>query len=109
MLDEIEPPVSIRFSDTGSQLSFPDDSPRVNENATLITVVGKVIARDQDSGTLTLSLDEDAGGLFQLTTPSTCAVSVSICFTATQHHFLCRSLAGRFYCLLRKRHCGRLA
>ena len=85
MLDEKEPPVSIRFSDTGSQLSFSNNFPRIRENSALNTVIGRVIARDQEKGMLTLSLDEDADGLFQLATSTMCTVSVSFCFVFTEH------------------------
>ncbi|XP_065840080.1 protocadherin Fat 4-like isoform X2 [Oscarella lobularis] len=82
VLDEKEPPVSIRFSDTGSQLSFSNNSPRIRENSALNTVIGRVIARDQEKGVLTLSLDEDADGLFQLATSTMCTVSggFTVCF-----------------------------
>ena len=85
MLDEKEPPVSIRFSDTGGQLTFQDNSPRVSENSALNTVIGRVIARDQETGALTLSLDEDANGLFQLSTSSKCTVSVSFFLSSPEH------------------------
>ena len=76
VLNVIEPPVSIHFKDTGGQLTFKDDSPKVNENSALNTIVGIVEARDQEAGALKFSLDDSAGGLFKLATPATCTTSV---------------------------------
>ena len=68
--------MSIVFKDTSGQLSFVVNSPRVNERSSLKTVVGTVEAKDPDPGTLTLSLDDSAGGRFSIAAPSSCARSV---------------------------------
>ena len=64
-----EAPVTVIFKDTGGQLRFVDDVPKVNENSAIGTVVGIVEAHDADAGqTLIFSLDDDAGGRFKVAT-----------------------------------------
>ena len=66
-----EAPVSSVFKSTGGQLSFPDNQPRVNENSKIGTQVGEIHVTDKDANeSLVFSLDNDAGGLFSVSSPS---------------------------------------
>ena len=74
VLNVNEPPVTIIFKDKNGQLSFGDNSPRVSENSRLKTAVCIVEAHDEDAAQkLTFSLDDDAGGLFQVEKSGICS------------------------------------
>ena len=62
-------PVNITVTDSGGQLTFPNNNPRILENSVKNTVVGTVVVYDQDANEqLTLMLDDDAGKRFALST-----------------------------------------
>ena len=66
-----EPPVSIVFKDTNSKQTFTDNFPKVNENEALGTVVGTVEVHDEDKNQkLTMTLDDDDGGRFSISSAS---------------------------------------
>lgn len=72
--DVNESPTKIDFVSKGGQLSFPKNAARINENSPAGTVVGTLIAHDEDAvERLSFSLDDDAKGAFMVDSSSSCS------------------------------------
>ena len=57
----------------GGQLNFPDDSPKVEENSAIGTIIGTVISYDSEPvEQLTFNLDDSADGTFGLESNTSC-------------------------------------
>ena len=66
--------MKIEFVPKGGQLSFPKNAARINENSPVGTVVGTLIAYDEDAiERLSFSLDDDAKGAFMVDSSSSCS------------------------------------
>ncbi|XP_062505201.1 protocadherin Fat 4-like isoform X3 [Corticium candelabrum] len=71
VLNVNEPPVSIVFKDTNSKQTFTDNFPKVNENEAAGTLIGTVEGHDEDTNQkLTMTLDDDGGGRFSISSAS---------------------------------------
>ena len=73
VLDVNEAPVVTVIKRDGGQLEFPDDSPRVDENSDVGTIVGTVVSYESElAKMLTFALDDSANGTFGLESNSSC-------------------------------------
>ncbi|XP_065192577.1 cadherin-23-like [Sycon ciliatum] len=88
VLDVNEAPVTTNITDTDGQLTFTTDIPEVEENSAVGTVVGTIVAVDPDyNQTLTFKLDDDATGLFSLSSSVSCQKVTDI----HGHHSSCQT------------------
>ena len=68
-----ESPTAIELLANGGQLAFTKDAARINENSPIGTVVGTLVARDEDIvESLSFSLDDDAKGAFSVESTAVC-------------------------------------
>ena len=69
-----ESPTKIELVSKGGQLSFPKNAARINENSPVGTVVGMLIAHDEDAvESLSFSLDDSAKGAFMADSSPSCS------------------------------------
>ena len=88
VVDKNERPFNLTFTDLNGQQSFSIGKPVVNENTHMSATVGTVIVYDVDKGDkVSIKLDDDAGGLFQLTGQTNCAQTTSSVRASVLHPF----------------------
>ena len=67
VIDVNEAPINISIVEESGYLRYPDNSPRVEENAPVGTAFGTIKVFDYDANeTLSFQLDDDSNGMFAL-------------------------------------------
>ena len=100
-----EPPFDVNVTDEYGLMNFSRGMPRVDENTSKGTIIGKVVAKDYDANdTLMFFLDDDSGGHFALET-TTCQSEAGVAVrlrtvrcASEMNNFL--TILGRTHCLL---------
>ena len=85
ILDVNEAPVVTVIKKDGGQLEFPDDSPKVEENSEIGTVIGTVVSYDSEPvEQLTFKLDDSADGTFGLESNRSCQNTTEVTGTRSK-------------------------